>query len=341
MNKNNKEALLYDQLSSDVAQCRTCLRRCVISPGKRGYCGMRENRNGVLYAENYALLSSACLDPIEKKPLYHFYPGSQVYSLGSFGCSFQCPGCQNWQISHLNAESCSHRRESSSEVVVDTAIQLQAAGICWTYNEPAIWLEYTLEAAQLAKKNGLYTAYVTNGTATREHLDTIGPWLDAYRVDIKAFSSESYRTVSGFSAFEEILDGVSYAFNYWKMHVECVTNVTPGVNDDEDTLHAIANWIACELSPDVPWHITRFFPHGDFSDLSPTPLSSLIQAKKIALQAGLHYVYLGNVAEDGCMDTRCAACQQLLVARGRYQVESAVNKEGKCPYCGNVIYGRW
>ncbi|HEX2950967.1 MAG TPA: AmmeMemoRadiSam system radical SAM enzyme [Armatimonadota bacterium] len=337
-----KDALLYDRLDQQRVQCHVCQWNCIIRPGERGQCRTRENRDGMLYSLIYDQVSSVCLDPIEKKPLYHFYPGTRVFSLGTVGCSFACPGCQNWQISRSTPlEDDPSLDRLTPAQAVDMAVHSGAAGICWTYNDPAIWLEHTVEGAKLAKEHGLYTAYVTNGTATREHLDTIGPYLDAYRVDIKAFSRESYKTIAGYANFEKVLDGVQYAHERWNMHLECVTNITPTVNDSDDELRGIARWIAVTLGVDTPWHVTRFYPYEGFAHLPVTPLSRIDRAYAIGHEEGLRYVYVGNVPGDGRQDTCCPSCKHPVIRRVGFTVAQADLRDGVCPKCGTAIAGCW
>jgi len=336
------EALLYEKLDNDRARCNVCQWRCVIAPEKRGACSTRENRDGTLYTLIYDQVSSANLDPIEKKPLYHFHPGTPVFSLGTLGCSFSCPGCQNWQISQREPrETDPMLTRMTPAEAVEMAERAGAEGICWTYNEPAIWLEHTLEGARLAKEAGLYTAYVTNGTATREQLDLIGPYLDAYRVDIKAFSREGYKTIAGFANYEGILDSTQYAKERWGMHVECVTNVTPTINDSDDMLRGIAEWIASALGPDTPWHVTRFFPYQGFDHLPATPLERLDRAGEIGREAGLQHIYVGNVPGDPRQDTRCPACGHTVIRRRGFSVAHLDLVHGACPRCKTAIAGRW
>jgi len=336
-----KEAILYEQLDDHRVRCQVCLWRCVVRPGERGRCRTRENRDGRLYSLIYDRVSSACVDPIEKKPLYHFHPGTLVYSLGTLGCSFACPGCQNWQISQRTplADDPSLALLPPA-IAVKEALRARAAGICWTYNDPAIWLEHTLEGARAAKEQGLYTVYVTNGTATREHLDLIGPYLDAYRVDIKAFSPAAYKTVSGFANVQQILDGVQYAYERFGMHIECVTNVTPTVNDSEEELRGIARWIAA-LSVDIPWHITRFHPYEGFAHLPSTPMASMDRAYRIGQEEGLRYLYVGNVPGDPRQDTHCPGCGHPVIRRHGFTVTSIEIADGACPKCHTPIAGRW
>jgi pyruvate formate lyase activating enzyme len=222
---------------------------------------MYRNQNGVLYNLNYAMVSSAAVDPIEKKPLFHFYPGTQVYSLGGWGCNFHCLHCQNWQISCPDGdEPWQNSREILPAAAVEQAKRQGCRGIAWTYNEPTVWFEYTLDSAKLAKKSGLYTVYVTNGYITPEAMDKIGPFLDAWRVDVKGFSDKLYRDLTKITRWRSILEMASRAKKKWSMHVEVVTNVIPGMNDDNAQLEGIAKWIHDELGELTPWHVTRSYP---------------------------------------------------------------------------------
>jgi pyruvate formate lyase activating enzyme len=323
-------AILVEQYG-DALRCDCCVRRCVINEGKHGVCGTRVNNNGALYSEIFGMVSSASSDPVEKKPLYHFHPGKTVYSLGSMGCSLKCPGCQNWQISQ-DTSAVSRLRYLSPADAVNTAISQGDAGICWTYNEPAIWLEYTLESAILAKKAGLFTAYITNGTATREHLDIIGEYLDAYRVDIKAITPDNYHKLTGYNDPAEILINTIYAKKKWGMHVECVTNITPTMNDTPDELSKIAWWISKNLGAETPWHITRFYPQYELQNIPATPLSTIDMAYEIGTDAGLKYIYVGNIPGDKRQDTLCPICKAIIIERYGFSMLNDVSNICECGY---------
>jgi len=225
------EAILFDQLENNYVQCRVCQRRCIIAPGDTGFCRTRTNVHGTLYSLIYGRVSSIKVSPIEIKPMFHYYPGSKWLSLGSLGCNFRCPGCQNWEISHADLKK---RMPSTQYLPPEELVQLAVAehctGISWTYNEPTLWLEYTLDAAKMAKKYGLLTNYVTNGYLTDEALDLLGPHLDAYRVDLKGFSPETYKQIANTAPYRGILDIIKQAKYKWNMHVELITNLTPGFN---------------------------------------------------------------------------------------------------------------
>ena len=337
---NMIEATLYDRLSAQKVQCRICQRLCVIQEGERGYCRTRENHQGKLFTKTYGLISSIMISPIEKKPVYHFYPGSEWLSLGSFGCNFRCPGCQNWDIAHSKVtEDIKQARSIAPEELIQVAVKNRCFGISWTYNEPTLWLEYTLEGARLAKENGLYTNYVTNGFITAEALDRIGPYLDVFRVDLKGFSERSYKRIANVDDFSGILETTKRAKQKWKMHVEIVTNVIPGFNDDESDLRKMADWICQELGKDTPWHVTRFFPHLNLSHIPPTPVKTLQRIRKTGLKQGLRYVYLGNVFGGDEENTLCPECGATVIVRNGLQTREIHLRGGKCEFCGSPIAG--
>lgn len=327
-----REALLYDRLPDGRARCNVCQWRCLINPGKIGVCHMRVNRDGRLYAMNYAEVSSVAVDPIEKKPLFHFFPGSLAFSLGSWGCNFHCKHCQNWEISCADIPAGSQQLLPQREI--ELARHYDCGGIAWTYNEPTVWFEYTLDSARLAKQNGLYTVYVTNGYITPEALDTIGPYLDAWRVDIKGFSDDFYRQLARISGWRGILDVAKRAKEKWGMHVEVVTNVIPSMNDDEKQLQGIATWIRDNLGELTPWHVTRFYPMHDLAHLPATPVATLERAYEIGRKAGLKFVYLGNVAGHEYENTVCYSCGRLNVRRIGYDIRVLGLNGSRCQFCG-------
>ena len=329
------KALLYEKLPDSRVRCHTCQWRCRINPGKFGVCGMYQNQDGTLYNLNYARVSSVAADPIEKKPLFHFYPGTLCLSLGTLGCNFHCKHCQNWEISTADSDSLIHDcREIQPQTSIDLARQHNCRGISWTYNEPVIWFEHTFDSARLAKENGLYTVYVTNGYATPEALDMIGPYLDAWRVDIKGFTDEFYKTLSGIPRWRGILEVTKRAKEKWNMHVEVVTNIIPTMNDDDEQLTGIADWIKNELGELTPWHVTRFHPQHRMRDLPPTPLETIERACEIGKKAGLKFVYAGNVPGHSSESTTCYSCGKLNVERYGYQTSVKGLDGSRCRFCG-------
>lgn len=329
------EAMLYDKLGEQRVRCNTCQWRCIINPGMFGVCRTYRNQGGTLYNLNYASVSSLAADPIEKKPLFHFFPGSLALSLGSWGCNFHCLDCQNWEISCLETtRSCHTQRQVLPEEAVAMAKGHRCAGIAWTYNEPSIWFEYTLDSARLAKKNNLYTVYVTNSYLTPEALDTIGPYLDVWRVDIKGFSDSLYRSLARINNWRGILKVARRAKDMWRMHVEVVTNIIPTMNDDEKQLSGIAGWIREELGELTPWHVTRFYPNYNLTHLPPTPLTTLEHACDIGRETGLKFVYVGNVPGHRSESTFCYSCGKPVVERVGYQAKVVGLAGSRCRYCG-------
>lgn len=343
-------ALLWESLPAGRVRCDICLRRCEIGDGKRGWCGTRVNRGGRLFSLIYGQVASLAVSPIEKKPLFHFYPGSRWLSLGSLGCNFRCPGCQNWDIAHA-MDRASHRTPSTVKLdqttflaprqMVALAQEHRCLGISWTYNEPTLWFEYVLEGARAAREVGLLTNLVTNGSITPEALDLLGPWLDSFRVDLKGFTPKLYRRLANLKEFSGILSVTSKAKHRWSAWVEVVTNVTPSFNDDEEQLSGIAAWIRDELGPETPWHVTRFVPHLSLAHLEATPVSTLERAREIGLAAGLSYVYLGNVPGHEAEDTHCAECGELLIRRRGLAVVEVRLSGGCCPRCDCAVPGRF
>jgi pyruvate formate lyase activating enzyme len=333
---------LYQVLSDNRVRCNVCEVRCVLAEGDRGFCETRLNRSGTLFSLIYGTTSGVCADPIEKKPLYHFHPGSYVLSAGTRGCNFHCPGCQNWHISHDRPqEDAGNLSPFSPQDSVKAALENGCQGIAWTYNDPSIWFEHTYDTAVLAKRAGLYTAYVTNGYSTREALDKIAPYLDAFRVDVKAFSRKSYKKISGIGKWETIPKLAEHAKHTLGMHVEIVTNVTPTMNDDPAELRAMAEWIRDGLGVGTPWHVTRFHPCLDLAHLPPTPLETLEQSYATGKEAGLHYVYLGNVPGHLGQDTVCPGCGATVIHRHGFGIAGSGLVDGKCTVCQTAIEGVW
>lgn len=335
-----REALLQEKLDGGRVRCNICQRRCNIPSGKAGYCMTKINVGGTLYTTIYGVISSAAADPIEKKPIFHFKPGSMCYSVGSLGCNFRCLFCQNWQIAFADAVQPTGMCQYNfmPEDLVKAAQESGCEGVAWTYNEPGIWLNYTLDCARLAKDAGLYTVYVTNGYATEEHLDTIGPYLDVYRVDIKSMDDDFYRKLIKVPSVTGILEVAKRARGKWDMHIECVTNVIPTWNDSEDNLRRIARWIADNLGDATPWHVTRFFPYAKLQDVPPTPPETLLRAAEIGHEEGLKFVYLGNLATATGQNTYCPTDGALAVERLGYRTRiAALTSDGKCATDGTDL----
>ena len=334
-------ALMYETLQDDRVRCAICQHRCIIERGRRGRCKTRINEGGKLYTLIYGRVSSISINPIEKKPVFHFYPGSRWLSLGSLGCNFRCPGCQNWEIAHAKGKGVEGGQFLAPADSIRLAKREGCLGISWTFNEPTIWFEYTLEGAKQAKSEGLFTNYVTNGYITQEALDEIGPYLDLFRVDIKGFSKTTYRRIGHIPDFAGILNVTKRAKERWGMHVEVVTNITPGYNDDPDELRDMARWISKELGDSTPWHVTRFHPHRHLSHLMPTPIKTLERARQIGMEEGLKFVYIGNVPGHPGENTYCPKCGILLIERYVFDITAYNLAHGKCSRCITPIPGRF
>jgi len=329
------EAMLYQKLPDSRVRCGTCQWRCTLNPDKAGVCRMYRNRSGVLHNLNYAKASSVAADPIEKKPLFHFYPGSLAFSIGGWGCNFHCQHCQNWEIScPPDNEPWQRSQDIPPQMAIDLTKRYHCRGIAWTYNEPTVWFEYTFDSARLAKENNLYTVYVTNGYITPEALDTIGPYLDAWRVDIKGFSDAFYRDLARIHNWRGILEVAKRAKKKWQMHVEVITNIIPTMNDDDGQLKGIARWIKEELGELTPWHVTRFYPHHNLIHLPATPIATIERACNIGREAGLKFIYAGNVPGHQSENTVCYSCGKLVVKRFGYDAETVGLDGSRCRFCG-------
>jgi pyruvate formate lyase activating enzyme len=315
---------LLGTIEGDRIRCGLCPHVCLIAEGDRGWCGARGVEGGRLRAHTYGLVSSIAVDPIEKKPVFHYCPGSNVLSLGSVGCSMRCGHCQNWQISRPKGEDGSVAlRYIEPETIVATALKEDCPGIAFTYNEPVIWLEYVLDVGRFAHANGLFNVMVTNGYVTPAGLDAFAEVIDVWRVDIKGFSEESVRKLCHVGHAEVVRDMAVRARRVHGMHVECVTNIVPGINDSDEELRAVARWIASGLGPLTPWHVTRFIPYLDFADVEPTPQETLERAVAIGHEEGLDFVYVGNVDLPGGEDTVCPGCGGTVVRRRGFDVLAA------------------
>lgn len=321
--------MLWESIEDQRVHCFACAHECKIKKWDRGICHVRQNLDGKLATLIYAEVSSMNVDPIEKKPLFHFYPGSRVFSLGSVSCNFRCEHCQNYDISFADVGEL-----GTTEVLPERAVQLalerNCRGIAWTYNEPAIWFEYTYDSAILAKEAGLYTVYVTNGYMTSQALEKIGPYLDAANVDVKGFNKKFYASVCN-ARLDPVLRTCE-RMHETGIHLELTYLIIPGLNDDDEQLAAFSSW-AVNVDPDIPVHFSRFHPDWRMLDRQATPMETLEKAHRIATTAGLRYVYLGNVASLH-ENTFCPECSTLIIERAGYRVRKRGNA---CPRCGYVV----
>lgn len=333
-----KRAVLWDAQENGQVVCRLCRWGCRIANGQRGRCAVRENRNGVLYSLNYDKLCAANPDPIEKKPLFHFQPGSKTFSIAAPGCNFQCVFCQNWQISQVAAGISIEGSAYKPQQIVDAALKSNCRSVAYTYSEPTVFMELCADVAVLAKKQGLYNIFVSNGYLSRDAIDFVKPWLDAINVDLKSFSDEFYKTYCK-ARLQPVLDSLEYLAKNTDIWLEITTLLIPGLNDSADELQRLANFIAQRLSVDVPWHISRFFPQYQMTDRAPTPTDKLDLAYQIGKQAGLRYIYVGNLPGQRYESTYCYSCGRLLIERIGFSVKSNAIVNQACPSCGAAIAG--
>lgn len=333
-----KEAMLYEKMDQNRVRCHLCAHRCVIPGGGSGVCGVRINEGGELYTLAYGRTISQHVDPIEKKPLYHYLPGSRSFSIATPGCNFHCLWCQNAGIVHMSMEEFEAiGREASPRDLVRAARRTGSQSIAYTYTEPTIFFEYALETAKLARREGLGNVYVTNGYMTPEMLDAFHPYLDAANVDLKAFREETCHRYVG-ASLAPILDSLK-KMKEMGIWLEVTTLVVPDLNDDPAELRDAARFIAEELGPETPWHISRFFPHHQMRDRPPTPISTLNQAREIGRGEGLDYIYTGNVASE--TNTHCPACGRLLIRRRGFGIYENHLQHGRCPDCEAGVDGVW
>jgi len=333
-----KEALLYEKLSEGRVRCHLCGHHCVIKPGEVGVCQVRENRDGTLVTLVYGSAISQQVDPVEKKPLYHFLPGSKAFSVATMGCNMQCKWCQNYQIAQSpRTHGLMSVAHTPPEELVASALATGCQSIAYTYTEPTIFFEYAYDTAALARQAGLANLYITNGYMTAEMLDFFHPFLDAANVDLKAFRQRTYARYTG-ARLQTVLDSLKKikSLGIW---LEITTLVIPGVNDDPIEIAEIAEFIATELGADTPWHISRFFPHYQMQDMPPTHPATLQAAQESGRQAGLNYVYIGNLAGES--NTTCANCGETLIRRSGYHTGPVHIQDGSCKYCRHPIPGIW
>jgi pyruvate formate lyase activating enzyme len=332
-----KEAMFFEKLENKKVKCNLCRHHCVIANGKKGICRVRENQGGTLYSLVYRKLISDNIDPIEKKPLYHFYPGTTSFSFATVGCNFRCLNCQNYEISQLPKD---HEqiigRDIAPEKIVENALSYNCKSISYTYTEPTIFFEYAYEVAKIASSKSIKNVFVTNGYITRGALKEIKPYLHAANIDLKSFSNETYKKICG-AKLEEVLDCIR-SYKEMGIWIEITTLIIPEVNDSISELKQIANFI-CSVGPEIPWHVSRFYPRYRLIEKPPTPIEILSTARQIGIEAGLRYVYEGNVPGEGGENTYCYKCKKLLIKRYGYQIliNNIVNQ--KCPACDTPIDG--
>jgi pyruvate formate lyase activating enzyme len=352
-----KKTILYEKLKNKNVRCQVCQRRCVIAPGKTGFCLTRLNRNGKLYCLNYGIIQALQVDPIEKKPFYHFKPGSMVPSIGSFGCNFRCKQCLNWSSSWgepattilNNLQKGQKRPTVTPKELIAKIEKSDYQGLAFTYNEPTIWVEYVLDVAKLAKDKGFFTLFVTNGSWTKETLDKIGPFIDAANIDFKGFTQETYARQGAF--FGEVMKMAEYAQKKHRIFLEITTLLIPGINDNPQELSKMAKWIVTHLGKKTPLHFSQYdpvlAPDPEFKKLAFTSRKTLDMTYEIAKKAGLEFVYIWapSAGKFGGLysksDLICPKCKTLVIKRSGWKPEIlAIDKKGRCSKCGenlNVI----
>ena len=330
--------LIYEKLKNKSVRCGICRHACVIQEGKRGICNVRENQDGRLLSLVYPNLIAKSIDPIEKKPIFHLKPGSLSYSIATVGCNFKCAFCQNSDIAQMPADmGMIQGKETAPEKIVEEALKAGCESISYTYTEPTVFFELALDTARLAKEKGLYNIFVTNGYMSQKALDMISPYLDAANVDLKAFTDGFYKTFCR-ASLEPVKENIRYMLDLGIL-VELTTLLIPGLNDDKKELTAMAGYIARDLGPETPWHISRFHPCYRLADRPSTPVSSLMTAFEAGQKAGLYYVYTGNVPGLASENTVCRSCKALLVKRHGYRIENRLLPGGACPECKTLVHG--
>lgn len=330
-----KEAEFYRKLPGNVVQCYLCPHHCKLDDNGTGICKVRKNRGGKLIAESYGLVSSIHSDPIEKKPLYHFFPGRSILSIGSYGCNFRCEFCQNWQISQFMPAKTDHKTYTSSDDLLKLANQrTNNIGIAFTYNEPAVNFEFMFELALLAKSEGMHTAMITNGYITEEPLNRLLPYIDAFNVDLKIFSESKHLEVTG-ARLKPVLRTLKKIRKTGK-HLEITHLVVTGINDDLNMFGEMTEWIASELGEHTVLHISRYFPGYKYGKTATSP--SLLNFMYSRATEKLHYTYLGNIILEGTSHTYCHNCKAAVIERfGYHTVIKGLDESGNCMNCGNHI----
>ena len=335
------KAYLWESLEDNKVKCNLCGHRCVVKDGRRGICGVRENRDGGLETLVYGNLVGRHIDPIEKKPLFHFLPGTLSYSIATVGCNFRCRFCQNADIAQMPADQGGTIMGSSStpQEVVAAAEQGGCRSISYTYTEPTVFFEFAHDTARLARERGLRNVFVTNGYMTAEALEMISPYLDAANVDLKAFTDKYYKELCG-ARLKHVQESLKL-MRALGIFIEVTTLIVPGLNDDPAELEALAAFIVADLGPQIPWHISRFHPTYKLTDRPSTPVATLTAARQIGLKAGLRYVYTGNVPGDAGESTFCHGCGERVIERWGFRVSKLAISDGKCGHCGVEIDGVW
>jgi pyruvate formate lyase activating enzyme len=334
-----KEALFYEKAAGNKVHCGLCRFRCIIADGRRGICNVRENRGGILYSLVYGKIIAENIDPVEKKPLFHFMPGSATFSVATAGCNFHCLQCQNYTIAQVDSHAEVQGSSRSLEQIVKGAVDSGCNSISYTYTEPTIFYEFAFDVARHAQEAGLKNIFVTNGYICKEPLLQIAPFLDAANIDLKGFDESKYPRIFG-GKLSEVLDSI-IEYKRLGIWLELTTLVIPEVNDSEEELRNIAAFIRDNLGAATPWHLSRFYPTHKMIDRPATPVATVMHAVEIGRQAGLHHVYAGNIPGNEGEETLCQNCQRVLIQRSGFRVNANRLANGHCPDCREAVAGVW
>ena len=333
------KAYLYESLNEKKVRCNLCNHRCVIKNGRRGICGVRENQEGILKTLVYGKLIASNIDPIEKKPLFHVFPGSLSYSVATVGCNFKCLFCQNADIAQMPSDHNGMIMGDffTPEDIVDAAIKGNCKSIAYTYTEPTVYFEFAYDTAKIAHEKGILNVFVTNGYMTSEAIEMISPYLDAANVDLKAFNEKFYKEIC--KAKIEHVKETLIQMKSLGIFIEVTTLLIPGLNDNRHELEMLAEFLVESLGPETPWHISGFYPTYKLLNRPSTPLKTLIMAREIGIKTGLKYVYTGNVPSENSENTFCYKCNNLLIDRQGFYVKKNLIENGNCSHCGAHIDG--
>lgn len=328
----------YEKLPGNRVRCGICWRACEVGPGERGQCGNKENRDGVYYSLVYGQVAALNVDPIEKKPFFHFLPGTAALSFGTAGCNMHCRNCQNWEISQRTPEQV-HSLPYSPEALVSMARKQSCASLAYTYNEPTVFYDFMRDTARLAREHGLRSVMVSNGTLRRQPMLELAPVLDAVKVDVKSGTNDFYKQYCDgvLAPVQETIKRV-HGLGKW---LEVVFLVIPGLTDGRDNIAQACDWLLSAAGPDTPLHFSRFHPEYRLKDIPATPYETLARCHEQARQAGLKYVYVGNVAEDEYQQTRCPGCGRTVIGRSGFEITAIHLDDGRCSYCHQPIPGVW
>jgi pyruvate formate lyase activating enzyme len=327
-----------EKLADNIVKCHLCPHNCIISDGKSGLCRTRVNQGGILYAMSYGKICSIGLDPIEKKPLYHYYPGSMIYSIATSGCNLKCLNCQNWEISQFSPDENRYNYLKPTEIV-DLAGKNGSNGIAFTYTEPTVFYEYMMEICRVSKEKGLKNVIISNGYINQKPLETLSGYIDAANIDLKCFDDTVYKKLTG-ASLKPVLDSI-LLLKEKGVWLELTNLLVPGYSDDLKMIERMTRWLVENGFADTPIHFSRFFPTYKLADLKPTQVQTILEAVDIAVENGMKFVYTGNMPGKGGEDTICPVCRHKLIKRHGYDISIKDLTDDACPACGNLIPGIW